>query len=57
MASLMKYDVNDEVRNGTLETLLPFDGVVNWDRVLKSCDKLQGDHATHLRGWIEIPIT
>ncbi len=53
----MKYDVNDEVRNGTLETLLPSDGVVNWDRVLKSCDKLQGDHATHLRGWIEIPIT
>jgi hypothetical protein len=48
MASLMKDVVNDEVPNGTPETLLPSDGVVNWDRVLKSCDKLEGDHATHL---------
>jgi hypothetical protein len=27
--------------------------VVNWDGVLKSNDKLEGDHATHLWGWIE----
>jgi hypothetical protein len=29
MASLMKDDVNDEMPNGTLKTLIPFDGMVN----------------------------
>jgi len=48
MASLMKDDVNDEVPNGTLSTLILSNGVVNWDGVLKSGNKLKHDHATHL---------
>jgi len=40
--------VNNEVPNGTPKTPFPSDGVVNWDGVLKSGDKLEGDHATHL---------
>jgi hypothetical protein len=35
MASLMKDDMNDGVPNGTPKSLIPFDGVVNWDGVLK----------------------
>ncbi len=35
MADFMKDDVNDGVPNGTPKTLIPFDGVVNWDGVLK----------------------
>jgi hypothetical protein len=31
--------------------------VVNWDGVLKLGDKQEGDHATHLWGWIERTIT
>jgi hypothetical protein len=31
--------------------------VVNWDGVLKSGGRLEGDHATHLWRWIERPIT
>jgi hypothetical protein len=31
--------------------------VVNWDGVLKSSDRLKGDHATHLWRWIKRPIT
>jgi hypothetical protein len=27
--------------------------VVNWDRVLKSGGKPNGDYATHFKGWIE----
>jgi hypothetical protein len=30
----MKDDVNNEVSNGTPKTLIPFDGVVNWDGML-----------------------
>jgi hypothetical protein len=45
---MMKDDVNDEMSNGTLKILIPYDGVLNWDRVLKSNDKPKGDHATHL---------
>jgi hypothetical protein len=56
MASLMKDDVNDEVSNGTPKTLIPINGMVNWDRVLKSNDKPKGDHATHFKSWIEISI-
>jgi len=31
----MRDDGNDEMFKGILKTLIPFDGVVNWDRVLK----------------------
>jgi hypothetical protein len=48
MAYFMKDDVNDEVFNGIPKILIPFDEVVNWDGVLKSSDRLKGDHATHL---------
>jgi len=57
MASLMKNNVNDKVPNGTPKTLIPFDGVVNWDRVLKSSNKPKGDHVTNFYGWIKRPIT
>jgi hypothetical protein len=35
----MKDDVKDEVPNGTLNTLIPFDGVLNKDGVSKLSDK------------------
>ncbi len=44
----MKDDVNDEVPNGTPKFLIPSNGVVNCDGVLKSGNRLDGDHATHL---------
>jgi hypothetical protein len=44
----MKDDVNDEVPNGIPKILILFEGVVNWDGVLKSNNKQKGDHATHL---------
>jgi hypothetical protein len=47
MASLMKDNVNDEVRNGTPKILIPFDWVVNWDGVLKLSGKPKGDHVTN----------
>jgi hypothetical protein len=50
----MKDDVNEEVPNGTPKTL---NEMVNWDGVSKLSDRLQGDHVTHLWGWIEGPIT
>ncbi len=43
----MKDDLNDDVPNGTPKTLIPFDGVLNQDEVLKLSNKLEGDHATH----------
>jgi hypothetical protein len=46
-ASLMKEDVNDELPNGNPKTLIPSNGVINWDGVLKSSNMLEGDHATH----------
>jgi hypothetical protein len=52
----MKGDVNDVVPNGIPQTLIPSNGVVNWDGVLKWNDKLKGDHATHFWGYIEKPI-
>jgi hypothetical protein len=39
--------VNDEVPNGTPKTMIPSNGVVNWDEVLKWGDKLEGGHVTH----------
>jgi hypothetical protein len=52
----MKDDLNDEVSNGTLKTLILFYGVLNMDGVSKLGDKLEGGHATHFKGWIKIPI-
>jgi hypothetical protein len=52
----MKDDVNDEMPNGTPKILIPYNGVVNWDGVLKSSGKQKGDHATNFCSWIEKPI-
>jgi hypothetical protein len=38
----MKYDVKDEVPNGTPKTLIPSNGVLNVDGVSKLNDKLEG---------------
>jgi len=43
----MKDDVKNEVPNGTLNTLIPYDGVLNMDGVSKLGSRLKGDHATH----------
>jgi hypothetical protein len=40
-------DVNDEVPNETPKILIPFNGVVNWDKVLKLGGRPKVDHATH----------
>jgi len=40
----MKDDVNDEMPNGTLKTLILFDGVLNWDGVSKLGDRLKVGH-------------
>jgi hypothetical protein len=37
----MKDDMNDEMPNEILKTLIPFDGVVNWNVVLKSNNRLR----------------
>jgi hypothetical protein len=52
----MEDDMNNEVPDGTPNILIPFDGVENWDGVLKSRGKPKGDHPTHFKGWIEKPI-
>ncbi len=44
----MKNDVNDEMPNGIPKTSILSDWVVNYDGVLKSNNKLKGDHVTHL---------
>jgi hypothetical protein len=44
----MKDDVNDEVPNETPKTLIHFNGVVNWDGVLKLGGRPEVDHDTHL---------
>jgi hypothetical protein len=43
----MKDDVNDGLPNGTPKTLIHYNGVVNRDGVLKSSNRLEGDHGTH----------
>ncbi len=48
-----KCEYHDEVPNGTPKALIPFDGVVNQDKVLKSNAKPKGDYVTHFKGWIE----
>ncbi len=32
----------------TPKNLIPFDGVANWDGVLKSINRLKGDHVMHI---------
>ncbi len=44
----MKENVNDEVLNGVPKNVIPFDGVIYSDGVLKPGDKTKGNHATHL---------
>jgi hypothetical protein len=48
MTFFMKYHVKGELPNGTPKTLIPFDGVLNWDGVSKLGGKLKRDHATYL---------
>ncbi len=43
----MKDDLNDEVPNGTLKTLILFNGVLNWDEMSKLTNKPERDYATH----------
>ncbi len=40
--------MNDEVPNGNLKALIPFNGVVNWDGLLKLSGRPYNDHVTHL---------
>jgi hypothetical protein len=47
MVFFMKDDMNDKMFHGTSKTLIPFNGVLNWDGVLKLGGRLKGDHATH----------
>ncbi len=49
----MRDDVKVEMPNRTPKTLIPFDGIINQDGVLKSSGKLEGDHAMHFLSWIE----
>jgi len=46
----MKDDMNDKMFHGTSKTLIPFNGVLNCDGVLKLGGRLKGDHATHFWG-------
>ncbi len=49
----MKENVNDEVLNRIPKNVIPLDGVIYSDGVLKPGSKTKGNHATHLWGWIE----
>jgi len=53
----MKDDVKVKVPNGTPKTLIPSNGVVNWDGVLKFSGGSKGDHVMHFLGLIERFIT
>jgi hypothetical protein len=48
MAFFIKDDVNDGVLTGTPKILIPFNGVINWDGVLKLGGRQEGNHAAHL---------
>jgi hypothetical protein len=52
----MKDDVNDEVPNGAPKILIPFDGVVNRDGVLKLGNKLKGDYVTPLNSLMDSTV-
>jgi hypothetical protein len=43
----MKDNVKVKLLNGTPKTLIPLNGVVNWDEVLKFGGRSKGDHVTH----------
>ncbi len=43
----MKDDVKDEIPNGTPKPIIPFDGVLSRDGVLKLRSKVKGDHVAH----------
>ncbi len=45
-----------DVPNGTPKTLIPSNGVVNWDGEFKSYGRPKSNHAIHFLGWIEKPI-
>jgi hypothetical protein len=45
----MKNDVKIKVPNKTSKILIPSNGVVNWDGMLKSGGKSEGDHVTHFK--------
>jgi hypothetical protein len=44
----MKDDLKVKLSNETPKTLIPSDGVVNWDGVLKFDGRPEGDHVMHL---------
>jgi hypothetical protein len=48
MAYLMKDDVKGMVPNRTSKTLIPLDGVVKSDGVLKFGGRLEGGNAMHI---------
>jgi hypothetical protein len=52
----MKDDMKVTMLSETPTTLIPLNGVVNWDGVLKFGGKPKGDHATHFLSWMERPI-
>ncbi len=54
---LMKNDMKVEMSNETPKILFPFNGVVNWEGVLKFGGRPKGDHAMHFWGWVKKPIT
>ncbi len=53
----MNDDVKVKVSDETPKTLIPLDGVINWDGVLKFGGRLEVDHVMHLWSWIERFIT
>jgi hypothetical protein len=52
----MKDDVKIKVPNGNPRTPIFLDGVVNRNVVLKFDARLENDHATHFKSWMERPI-
>jgi hypothetical protein len=44
MAFFMKDVMNHKMFNGTPKTMVPSNGVVNWDGVLKLGGRVEGDH-------------
>jgi hypothetical protein len=58
MTFFMKDDVNDDVFNGTLKTLIFLFGCetkIGCGNAVTS--QRLGDHATHFKSWIKKPIT